>query len=241
MFSAQPVLGLTACPPGTLHNPQDAYVYNVNHGAVYWLERSQDTMDGVRSTEDLIAGWPDDNTGLIHPLQISSPATTDFIGWGTTTGQGTSGGITNCATNYNNYQIYYDYGTNGGDDYYCHTGLGYVAHGAVNQLFQIRYNNATIRGGSSGWVISLNGSPIECLHFSWHASHFVAVGVEISSYFGSIPYVQSAIDTDYNQLQLHGTVTGTWDDWGSNSVPCAELVYGYGVDIYGDPHVLVHR
>jgi hypothetical protein len=74
-----------------------SHCYVGNYGAAAW---NVVTTKGVKGVQDLNAANTinPNSTAIIHPAQVGLTTSGDFIGLGTKTGKGTTGGVANCPT-----------------------------------------------------------------------------------------------------------------------------------------------
>jgi hypothetical protein len=197
--------------------------YTTSNGATD-AEYQQSNSKGLQSTVDLVSGTPFDpnTTAIVHPAQIASSSSTDFVGWGTAKGVGVPG--TDCATSTTSrWQVYVDgaaFGT-----YFCRQTYGSEPDVASNQAVEIIHTTCS---GSTRWAFFWNGAQKTCQLFDG-VSGLPSVGGE------SIAHDPQHIDVHYKAL-TYRVLGGTWTPWSAASfctnAPYYYIVYGGNADIY---------
>ena len=152
----------------------------------------------------------------MHPYQVGStvPGSTDFIGWGTYRGRGTTGGSTNCPADYSSgWHVYADGRIN--LQYWCRANYGTLSSSAANQQFKYLYG--TCRDGTTRWVLYLNGTEKTCARID-SGTGMLVVGGEVVGTTTS-----QNLDVDYENLQIK--FNSGWAFWGSSNDPCSDDDY----------------
>jgi hypothetical protein len=169
---------------------------------------------GVRSTVDLYAATPlSGQSAIVHPLQLASSSSADFLGWGTAKGVGTTGGSTNCPDDFSGWNVYVDgmaFGV-----YFCEQTYGALADTAQNQVFTIVHESSA--GCAGAFDMYLNGVSKTCRVIDGTNGQ-VSAGAE------SIGTTETQlIDVHYESKNYNNPSTG-WQPWGAQA-GCANAGY----------------
>jgi hypothetical protein len=176
---------------------------------------------GGYSEVDLFTATTSTGHGIAHPFQLGSNAvmSNDFIGWGTTLGVGTTGGITNCPSDYSSgWHVYADGRQNGA--YWCRQGsYGDLSGSAQNQQFKIRYGTCA-QNGLQRFVLYLNAVEKTCALID-STSGSLAIGSES---IGTT--VTQSLAVNYTDLKVY--FTSGWFAWNSPYLYCnTDTPYDY--------------
>lgn len=194
-------------------------VYGSNSGAAYGFFHN---VRGTKAAIDLEdANLVGIQTTIVHPLQIVSTITPDFIGWGTYRGYGThvSGALSNCPDDYSDWNIYLDgvsFGT-----YFCRVGYGAV--GDAVQDKQLKVTNHPSDTCTNIWRLYWQFELRACQEFNGYWGTSTAAGGEAANSSALTSEIQH-IDVHYGQLQYQGINTNDWHSWGE-SERCVEPYY----------------
>jgi hypothetical protein len=168
--------------------------------------------------QDLSSAEPHNpnTTTIVHPTQVLMTGTSDFVGWGTYKGAGTTGGITNCPTyTGTRWQVYVDGRTFG--LYFCRAEYGSEPDVAANQLFETRHTTCPTNGFTN-WVFFWNSGFKTCQAVNGTRGTPV-VGSE------SIGFDPQEIDIHYELLQYR-VLGSTWIYW--TTVPAQDRCVSAG-------------
>lgn len=157
---------------------------------------------GVSGHTDVESASPPSGVAVVHPVQISSATSNDFIGWGIYKGKGATG----CADNYaSSWKIYADSIISG--VYSCQAAFGTVAANAVNQTFQLDYDYCSLYGVYR-WRLYWNGTLKACISINGTTTDLVSGGAE------QVPGSASKQNllVHYYTMQYRNS-SGTWVNW----------------------------
>lgn len=196
--------------------PVLASCYGSNHGA--WRHPGiGGGAHGVETTRSLFDRTPATNTVIAHPMQVQSPISSDFVGWGTYRGGPVAG---SCATHTaGSWRVYID-GVNNGV-YYCLSTFGTVGLTATSQVFQLNYQACLSFPYNAQWVAFLNGSFKICRDMDGGATSLA----DVVSAGG-----ESAPSSSTNDIDVHFTAARyrnsawTWVNWGVG-INCQDVGY----------------
>jgi hypothetical protein len=191
-----------------------AVPYDPNNGAAVGYTGTS-VATGGRADVTLYSASVATGHGIAHPFQVASNVlgSDDFVGWGTTRGVGTSGGITDCPDDYSSsWQVYADGNQFG--QYWCRQNYGSLSLTATAQQF--KFFHGTCSNGLSRWVLFLNSVQKTCALID-SSSGSLSVGSE------SILYDPQELDVLYDNLQVK--FNSGWASWGSSAILVADTWY----------------
>lgn len=142
----------------------------------------------------------------MHPIQILSATSNDFVGWGTYKGEGAGGPNGQCADNFGQvWKLYIDHIIAG--VYGCQTISGEIAENAANQTFQLDYEYCNLYGVFR-WRAYWNGVLKACVSINGTTTDNVSAGSEEVP--ASAP--QQNLTVHYELMQYRKS-TGGFVDW----------------------------
>lgn len=145
--------------------------YGANAGAAGFLA-PYPSGKGIKGQTDVQDASPGGGAAVVHPAQVLSATTNDFIGWGVYKGEGAPG----CPDNFNNHwRIYADSIISG--VYTCQANFGTVADNAANQTFQIDYEWCNIYSVFR-WRLYWNGVLKGCIAMGGTTTDNISAGSE---------------------------------------------------------------
>jgi len=147
--------------------------FDPNHeGALRAYDPSGSTT-GVKGREDLVSATVQAGRGIAHPLQVYSPTTYDWFGWGTAKGVG----VDDCPDYYGSgWQVYVD-GV-AFDLYFCDSPYATLAGNAQDQTFQVHYSTCPFFPYTVQWTFRWAGVYKTCRANSFTSAAFYLAGSE---------------------------------------------------------------
>jgi hypothetical protein len=181
--------------------------YGNNEGAAVVYTGNSAVAGGSSQVDLFTAAGPEAGRTIVHPFQLASnvAGSSDFFGWGTYRGEGTTGGLTNCPDNYNSgWHVYAD-GVQF-QDYWCRGGYGDLPSSSANQEFAFRRTTCPYNGFTR-FVTYLNGSVKTCALIDGTAGQLAVGGESVGT------SLTQDIDVDYEALHYYSG--GVWRLWGA--------------------------
>ena len=168
---------------------------------------------GLQGREDLVSASPASGRAIVHPAQVSSSTTGDFVGWGTAKGEG----VANCPDYFGSgWQVYKDgYAFN---VYFCNQPFATLAAAAQDQTFKMEWGTCPFSPYTAQWVLYWNGVAKTCQANSFSSTPAVVAGGE------SIGTTNiQTIDVHWQSMQYKSSSL-VWTNWGTGS-NCADPGY----------------
>jgi hypothetical protein len=166
---------------------------------------------GLKGQEDLVSATVQSGRAIVHPAQVTSASSADFLGWGTAKGVG----VDDCPDYYGSgWQVYND-GVNFGV-YFCYQPFATLAATAQNQTFELRYG--TCPWDQYQWAFYWNGTFHTCRSVDFTASPYVSAGSES---IGTT--ADQNLDVHWETMK-YLNASYSWVNWGAGT-NCANAPY----------------
>jgi hypothetical protein len=184
-----------------------ALVYDPNDGAAR-AYTGTGVASGSYALVDLQTAAVQTGDTIVHPMQLNSNSSEDFIGWGTAKGAG----VADCPDDYSSgWKVYVD-GTSFGT-YFCRQAYGSLSSNAQNQALKFLRGTCS---GTSKWVFYVNAVQKTCQVING-SSGSISDGSE------NISDSTQNLGIRYHGLQVK--FASGWVSWNNNHVDVADPGY----------------
>jgi hypothetical protein len=182
-----------------------ALCFGPNEGAYRRYDPSGSTT-GLKGQEDLVSATVQTGRTIVHPAQVRSASTSDFLGWGTAKGVG----VDECPDYYGSgWQVYLDgvaFGV-----YFCYQPYATLSATAQNQTFQIQQHTCPFYPYTNKWVLYWAGTVKTCVSTNFTATPDVVAGSES---IGTT--ADQNLDVHWESMKYLNS-SYVWTNWGAGS------------------------